>query len=75
MFGMSPKSMSLMEQRRSAPFGRVVFEGPIVAKSFAGGGQERQQDHCEGIDQPQMVAPVRRADMNRSEPHAEAEIL
>ena len=59
----------------SAPFGGVGLEVPIVAQLFSGGAQERQQDHGEGIDQPQTVPPVRRADMHRSEPHAEAEIL
>ena len=59
----------------SAPPGRVGLEMPIVAQLFSGGAEQRQQDHCEGIDQPQAVSPVRRADMHRSEPHAEAEIL
>ena len=59
----------------SAPFGGVGLEVPIVAQLFSCGAQKRQQDHCEGIDQPQAVSPVRRADMHRSEPHAEAEIL
>ena len=59
----------------SAPPGRVGLEMPIVAQLFSGGAEERQQDHCEGIDQPQAVSPVRRADMHRSEPHAEPEIL
>src|SRR3984885_12714631 len=69
------KHAALTEQRMSAPFGGVGLEVPIVAQLFSGGAQERQQDHGEGIDQPQTVPPVRRADMHRSEPHAEAEIL
>src|SRR3984957_16872316 len=69
------KHAALTEQRMSAPPGRVGLEMPIVAQLFSGDAEERQQDHCEGIDQPQAVSPVRRADMHRSEPHAEPEIL
>src|SRR6185437_17182048 len=69
------KHTSLTEQRMSTPPGGVGLEVPIVAQLFAGSAQERQQYHCEGIDQPQAIPPARRADMHRSEPHAEPEIL
>ena len=75
MFGMEfVKHAALTEQRMSAPFGGVDLEC-VVDPTLSCGAQKRQQDHCEGIDQPQAVSPVRRADMHRSEPHAEAEIL
>ena len=59
------KHAALTEQRMSAPPGRVGLEMPIVAQLFSGAAEERRADHCEGIDQPQAVSPVRRADVRR----------
>ena len=64
MFGMVRRAYSPDGAENDAPLGRVGLEAPIVAQLFSGGAQERQQDHCEGIDQPQAVSPVRRADMH-----------
>jgi hypothetical protein len=46
---------ALTEQRMGAAFGGVGLEMPVVAERFAGSSEQRQQDHGEGVDQPQAV--------------------
>ena len=49
---------SMAEQRMGAAPGRVGFEMPVIAERFPGGSEQRQQDHGEGVGQPQAVPPV-----------------
>ena len=43
---------ALTEQRMNAAFGRAGFEHPIIAQCFSCGTEQRQQNHCERVDQP-----------------------
>jgi hypothetical protein len=66
---------ALAKQRMDTTFDGAGLEHPIVAQRFASSTQQCQQDHREGVDQPQPIAPFRRFDMDRAEAHAEPQIL
>jgi len=48
---------------------------PVIAERFAGRAEQGEQHDGEGVDQPQAVAPVGGADVDRAHPHAEAQVL
>ena len=50
-----------------ASFDSAGLEHPIVAERFASGAEQRQQNNCECIDQPQPITPLSRVDMERGD--------
>src|SRR3954463_3761606 len=65
---------ALAEQGLGASLDGVGLEVAVHAEALAGGAEQGEQDDGEGIEQ-QSVAPLRVADVNAGEPHAEAQIL
>jgi hypothetical protein len=47
----------------------------VHAEAFAGGAEQGEQNDGKGIEQQQPVAPLGVCDADRSEAHAEAQIL
>jgi hypothetical protein len=66
---------ALPQQRMGASLGGVGLEHPVEAERFAGGAEQGQQRHGEGVDQPKPVAAGGGADMHFGHTHAEADIL
>src|SRR6516162_5045451 len=66
---------ALTEQGVCPPLGGAGFEMLIEAESLASGAEHRQQGDCEGIEQPQAIAPLRRVDAGLRHAHAKVRIL
>src|SRR4051812_20471113 len=66
---------ALAEQGMGAGLDGVGLEMAVHAEALAGGAEQGEQNNGEGVEQQQPVAPLRVADVNGGEPHAEAQIL
>src|SRR4051794_29598475 len=67
---------ALAEQGMGAGLDGVGLEVAVHAEALAGGAEQGEQDDSERIEQQQQsVAPLRIADANRREAHAEAQVL
>ena len=59
----------------SAGLDGVGLEVAVHAEALAGGAEQGEQDHGDGIEQQQPVAALRVADADRAEAQAEAQVL
>ena len=53
----------------------LVLSDRSDAEAFAGGAEQRQQEDRQGVEQQQTVAPLRIADAQDAQAHAEPQIL
>ena len=58
-----------------AAFDRAGSERSVHAEAFAGGAEQRQEEDRQGVEQQQTVAPLRIADAQDAQAHAETQIL
>ena len=58
-----------------AAFDRAGSERSVHAEAFAGRAEQRQEEDRQGVEQQQTVAPLRIADAQDAQAHAETQIL
>ena len=58
-----------------AAFDRAGSERSVHAEAFSGRAEQRQEEDRQGVEQQQTVAPLRIADAQDAQAHAETQIL